>query len=127
MSGVCERSESTHRYSRLAVSQMEPVDARRALPCFDEPMFKATFTVHIVRRAGAVCVDCERMETCAVHTSVSNMALERSVSLDDDDWVEDHFKCSPRMSTYLLAVSVGRLDALATSLRHGLAVCVHMD
>ena len=31
----------------MAMSQMEPVSARRAFPCFDEPNMKAKFTMTI--------------------------------------------------------------------------------
>ncbi|KAK6014124.1 hypothetical protein OSTOST_20527 [Ostertagia ostertagi] len=36
----------------VAVSQMEPTDARRMVPCFDEPSFKANWTVTIVHPRG---------------------------------------------------------------------------
>jgi aminopeptidase N len=78
---------------KYAVTQMEPTDARRAFPCFDEPALKATFST-------SVTIDSR-------DTAISN---GRVLSDTPGPGAGKHtltFSTSPKMSTYLVAVAVG--------------------
>ena len=84
---------------RIAVTQCESTHARRILPCFDEPEFKATFSVTLVVPEALV--------------AVSNGAeLERRAASDPAHAgrVEIRFAPTMVMSSYLLAVVVGPLE-----------------
>ena len=80
---------------RYAFSQCEAADARRILPCFDEPAFKARFRVAVTVRDGDV--------------AVSNGAVEREEPTPGGRIV--YFAPTPPLSTYLLALAVGPLEA----------------
>ncbi|VDK44250.1 unnamed protein product [Anisakis simplex] len=74
-----------------ALTQFEPTHARKMLPCFDEPIYKATFEVSVIRQSQ--------------HTVRANMHLEHSEPYTDGLFI-DHFAPSVKMSTYLLAIAV---------------------
>ncbi|MBI3457745.1 MAG: M1 family metallopeptidase [Candidatus Rokubacteria bacterium] len=80
----------------LAVTQFESTDARRAFPCWDEPAFKAVFSVTLVVPEGWVALS----NTAAVAERPAGPG-RRAVTFAD----------SIRMSTYLVAFVVGELEA----------------
>ena len=83
---------------RIATSQCQAADARRILPCWDEPDFKATFRTTMIVPEG---VD-----------AFSNAGeVERAVS---DGRVEVRFATTMPMSTYLLAFIAGEFETTET-------------
>uniref|UniRef100_A0A7M4FTJ3 Aminopeptidase n=1 Tax=Crocodylus porosus TaxID=8502 RepID=A0A7M4FTJ3_CROPO len=94
----------------LAITQFEPTAARMAFPCFDEPSFKAQFSVKIRREPK--------------HLALSNMPIVRSVNISK--WlVEDHFDVSVKMSTYLVAFMVSDFKSVSKMTRHGIKISIY--
>ncbi|XP_048667820.1 leucyl-cystinyl aminopeptidase [Marmota marmota marmota] len=95
--GVNYTDESNEK-KYFAATQFEPLAARSAFPCFDEPVFKATFIIRIIRDEQ--------------YTALSNMPKKSSV-LMEDGLVQDEFCESMKMSTYLVAFIVGEMKNLS--------------
>jgi puromycin-sensitive aminopeptidase len=82
--------------ARYAFTQCEAADARRILPCFDEPAFKARFHVTVTAAAG--------------DTVIANAPVAREQPLPGGRRAV-HFEATPPLSTYLLALAVGPLES----------------
>ena len=79
----------------IAVTQFEESDARRAFPCFDHPVKKATFDVEMVIGKDLV--------------AISNGAVIEETSLGHGKGLVK-FERTPKMSTYLLFFGVGPFE-----------------
>ena len=77
---------------RYAATQFEAADARRAFPCFDEPEFKARFSVELIHPAG--------------NAAIANMPVTSQGSVDERR-TRTVFRETPKISTYLVAFTVG--------------------
>src|SRR5271157_4565072 len=83
---------STYKGRKYEVSQMESTDARVAFPCFDEPAYKATFSIAAVVDKG--------------DTAISNGEIVADTPGPGDKHTIK-FSPSPKMSSYLVALTVG--------------------
>ena len=92
--GLFRQDENGRWY---ALTQLEPMDARRVLPCFDEPDRKATWKLTL---------------TVPAHMrAFANMPVE-SERASDAGWREVAFQRSPPLPSYLLAFGVGEFDVV---------------
>ncbi len=83
---------------RYAATQLEAADARRMFPCFDEPDKKARFAISVT--------------TPVRYRAVSNGAVEKDTVKAGVRTVR--FAETPPLSTYLIALIVGELEASRT-------------
>jgi aminopeptidase N len=82
---------------RLISSKLEPADARRIFPCWDEPAFKATFALDVTvpRR----------------FLAVGNMPVMREEPVAPD-LKRVAFAPTPKMSSYLFVLTAGELERI---------------
>jgi aminopeptidase N len=79
----------------MLATQMEPTDARRMFPCWDEPVYRATFEITVVVP--------QKLK------AMSNMPIARETDLGDGN-VEIRFGRTPSMASYLVVLAVGEFE-----------------
>jgi puromycin-sensitive aminopeptidase len=84
----------------IGTTHFEATDARRAFPCWDEPDLKAVFAITLVVKEGLAAVS-------------NGPEIEREAL--GDDRVRIRFADTMKMSTYLAAWVVGRLELSAST------------
>ncbi|PVH13454.1 uncharacterized protein CXQ87_001558 [Candidozyma duobushaemuli] len=93
-----EKVTSNNANEKFLIStQFEPIGARRAFPCIDDPARKSHFTISLVHPTK--------------FTALSNCPISESVKIDEC-WSRTRYEKSPLMSTYLVAFVVGELESL---------------
>ncbi|MDH3589546.1 MAG: M1 family metallopeptidase, partial [Gammaproteobacteria bacterium] len=80
-----------------AFTQFEPISARAAFPCFDEPAFKTPFEISLT-----VAPD---------HRAISATPERERIPLENG-LVRHRFEKTPPLPTYLIAFAVGPLDVV---------------
>ncbi|XP_066541158.1 alanyl (membrane) aminopeptidase-like b [Hoplias malabaricus] len=99
MSQYTENTDKEDKDRFLVASQMQPTDARKVFPCFDEPAMKAVFNITIIHRVGTKALSNSRREKIEI------------VDIDGEEWIISKFEPTPVMSTYLLAFTVNEFDS----------------
>lgn len=86
-----------NQLERLLSTHMEPTDARRLFPCWDEPAFRATYQLTVKAKKE--------------DTVMSNMPLVGEQPLGPDEKLVT-FDRTPAMASYLFVLACGKLEWL---------------
>jgi aminopeptidase N len=100
------------------VSQLQPLDARKVFPSFDEPNLKARFSISIEHQNGInlVLTNLITRRLNAIYflefRALSNMEEIKSYPLDKR-WTRTDFDTTPIMATYILAFVISDFEHIS--------------
>ena len=99
---------------------LQATAARRAFPCWDEPLLKSTYAITMISRADTVNLSNMPVESEEVIGHDFNVPddltnILASTKNDSDKWKITKFQTTPLMSSYLVAFANGPFEYLETS------------
>ncbi len=86
-----------HGKKIMLTTQMEPTDARRMFPCWDEPVYRSTYQLTVTTPGNMMAVS-----NTSIETEKSAGAGVKTIT----------FGRTPKMSSYLVVLVVGELEAV---------------
>ncbi|KAF8199715.1 leucyl aminopeptidase [Pholiota molesta] len=102
-----------------SVTRFQPTSARRAFPCWDEPLLKATFAITLISRADTVSLsNMPAVSEEIMHSTVTEFSpdpIEMFATLKNESWKITKYETTPPMSSYLVAFANGYFEFLETS------------
>jgi aminopeptidase 2 len=104
-----------------ALTQFQPTDARRAFPCWDEPLLKATFAITLISRTDTVNLSNMPVASEGPFEPLSEagsgnaykawlLSLSARKGVNAKEWKTTEFMTSPPMSTYIVAFANGAFE-----------------
>lgn len=97
---------------------IKPTAARRAFPCWDEPLLKATFAVTLISRADTVNLsNMPAISEDIIEAGVNTPADLSEILADtqNEKWKISKFQTTPPMSSYIVAFANGHFEFLERS------------
>ncbi|EIM90757.1 leucyl aminopeptidase [Stereum hirsutum FP-91666 SS1] len=117
--GMTGYYKSTWDKGIYSLTQFEATYARKAIPCWDEPLLKATFAVTMISQTGTVSLS--NMPAIDTSSFIATPALvddfEKALysGVESGEWTVTRFETTPPMSTYLLAYANGPFKYIESS------------